>query len=192
MLERQPKNIYTYRDYLLLPEGARVELIEGKFVAMTPLPSARHQQVLGNLFCEFKKQNLKGCLIFLAPFDVRLTELGENPEEIKNVVQPDLSIICDPKKIDEKGCIGTPDLIVEVISPGSAARDLITKLRLYEKFKVKEYWIVHPLDEIVMVYCLNQEGFYGRPEIYSREDKIKPGTFRDDLEIDLQRVFAEE
>ena len=99
--------------------------------------------------------------------------------DIKTVVQPDLVIVCDPSKLDEKGCLGTPNIIIEIISPATASHDYITKLKLYEQSGVPEYWIVHPLDRIVMIYRLTADGTYGKPEISSQENSVRMGLFED-------------
>ena len=128
------------------------------------------------------------CRAYLAPFCVRLTDGDEkNNEEIKSVVEPDITIVCDKNKIDEKGCNGTPDLIVEVLSPSSIRHDRVTKFNKYEKAGVKVYLVVEPDQKLVSVFTLS-EGKYGRLEMYDAEDKIKVSIFSD-LEIDLKPVF---
>jgi Uma2 family endonuclease len=119
-----------------------------------------------------------------------LPEGNEDDVGIMTVVQPDIAVICDKAKLDEKGCKGSPDLIVEIVSPSSAAHDYIKKLDLYEKRGIKEYWIMHPLDKLVTVYKLTDGGKYGRPEIYAEEDLVKVGIFPD-LAVDLKEIFAE-
>jgi len=182
---------YTYKDYLSWPEDERWELIEGIPYNLAPAPSRRHQEILGSIFnILFSYLKDKACKVYMAPFDVRLPEGKERDEDIKNVVQPDIVIVCDKEKLDDRGCKGSPDLIVEIVSPNTASKDYIEKLALYERNKVKEYWIVHPIDNIVMVYKLNESGQYGRPEIYSSEAQVKVGIFPD-LTINLKEVFAE-
>jgi Uma2 family endonuclease len=102
-------------------------------------------------------------------------------------VQPDISIVCDEEKLDEKGCIGAPDMIIEVISPGTSSRDNILKRALYEKAGVREFWLLHPTDQILTVYQLKKKG-YGKPEIYDAYAKVTPGIFPD-LEIDLKSII---
>jgi Uma2 family endonuclease len=186
---RNEDKSYTYKDYLNWPEGERWELIEGVAYNMTPAPSRSHQKIsmaLANVIYPYLKD--KKCEVYHAPFDVRLPEGDEEDGEIRTVVQPDIVIICDPSKLDEKGVKGSPDLIMEIISLSTASRDHITKLNLYEKNRVAEYWIIHPMDKIVMVYRLLENGRYGRAEVYSQEDKVKVGIF-DDLIIDLPMIF---
>ncbi|MGB9663053.1 MAG: Uma2 family endonuclease [Moorellaceae bacterium] len=188
-LDNQQKK-YTYADYLKWPEDQRWELIEGVPWAMTPAPSTEHQLVVGELFRQLSNYFMgKNCLVFIAPFEVRLPQGEEKDEEIETVVQPDIAVICDRSKIDTRGCRGVPDFIIEVVSPNTASRDYIQKLALYERNGVKEYWIVHPLDKIAMVYRLTKNGQYGRPEIYSEEHSVPVSIFQD-LAVDLKTVFS--
>lgn len=188
---RKENNSYTYKDYLEWPEEERWELIEGVAYNMTPSPSRRHQKIsmaLANAIYQYLKG--KNCEVYHAPFDVRLPEGDEEEDEIKTVVQPDIVVICDPSKLDEKGCKGSPDLIMEILSPSTASMDYITKLNLYEKNRVFEYWVIHPVDKIVMVYRLIESGKYGRAEVYSEEDQVKVRLF-DDFVIDLKEIFKD-
>ena len=105
-----------------------------------------------------------------------------------NVVQPDLLVVCDPAKLDTHGCLGAPDWIIEIISPSTASKDHIVKRELYERFGVNEYWIVQPMDRLVMVYQLTPDGRYGRPAVYSESDVITVGILPE-LQIDLKPVF---
>ncbi len=182
---------FTYGDYLEWPDGERWELIDGEAFNMTPAPSRAHQGILGALFNAFYTYlEDKSCEVYLAPFDVRLPEGDQSEMDIATVVQPDLTIICDPAKLDDKGCLGTPDLIVEIISPSTAAHDYIKKMALYERRQVPEYWIVHPIDKTVMVFQLNDNREYGKPGIYAGADQIPVGLFPD-LVIDLRKVFKD-
>lgn len=182
---------YTFKNYLEWPEGERWELIQGVAYNMTPSPSRSHQKISVTLVDEIF-QYLKGkkCEVYHAPFDVRLPEGDEEDGEIRTVVQPDIVVVCNPSKLDEKGCKGSPDLIMEILSPSTASKDYITKLNLYEKNKVSEYWIIHPTDKIVMVYRLLENGKYGRAEVYSEEDTVKVELF-DDFVIDLKGIFKD-
>lgn len=103
------------------------------------------------------------------------------------MVQPDISVVCDQATLDEKGCIGAPDFIVEIVSPSTAHLDYIKKLALYENFGVKEYWIIQPIDKVVMVYHLNEQGQYTRPLIYTAEDVVEVDFPR--LSVELSLVF---
>lgn len=173
-------------------DDQRWELIEGVAYNMTPAPSPRHQEISAELMRQLTNFFLdKQCKVYAAPFDVRFPENKEADENIKTVVQPDISVVCDLKKVDEKGCRGAPDLIIEIISPFTARKDLKEKLFLYERGGVKEYWIVEPVDRVLMQYKLeNNIKRYGRAVIFSDEDKI-PAAIFPDLEIDLSLVFNE-
>lgn len=150
------KDRFNYGDYLKWSEDERWELINGIPYNMTPSPSRTHQEILIALSTKFYTflEN-KDCQVYIAPFDVRLPEGEEKEEEIKTVVQPDLVVVCDRSKLDEKGCQGPPDLIIEITSPSTARIDLKDKFYLYERTGVKEYWIVSPTDETVMVFLLD-------------------------------------
>jgi Uma2 family endonuclease len=180
---------FTYKDYRQWPNHERWELIHGLAFNMSPAPSTRHQRIAKKLLLQFENFLLnKTCEVFQAPFDVRLPENNETDDEIAAVVQPDLSVICDPKKIDEKGCKGAPDLIVEILSPATAGKDMKEKLFLYEKHEVKEYWIVHPDENIIQLYKLGENGKYQFPLTYTDDDVIKTDLFPG-LEIKLDIVF---
>jgi Uma2 family endonuclease len=182
---------FTYQDYLGWPDEERWEILDGEAFNMTPAPSRTHQGVLGALFNTFYTYlEDKSCEVYVAPFDLRLPEGDQSEIDITTVVQPDLTVICDPAKLDDKGCLGSPDLIIEIISPSTAARDYIKKLALYERWQVPEYWIVHPIDKTVMVFQLNDHREYGKPRIYAGEDQIQVGLFPD-LVIDLRKVFKD-
>lgn len=185
--QKAPSN---YAEYLAWDDEDRWELIQGIPYNMTPAPSAEHQNVISNLHGEFYHY-LKGkaCKSFVAPFDVRLFAEDKTDEEIINYVQPDISIICDKNKIDNRGCVGAPDLVVEVLSPSTAKKDRSEKLRLYIAAGVKEYWIIDPFNQALEVY--NQEEKQTTnivARVYSKEDVVKVGIF-EDCEIELRSVF---
>ncbi|HEX9061600.1 MAG TPA: Uma2 family endonuclease [Clostridia bacterium] len=181
---------YTYADYLLWPEDERWEIIDG-VPYMQAAPTPVHQEILNSINVQFYNYLAgKPCRVYPAPFCVRLTSGNEKVNEhIDKVVEPDISIVCDKSKIDEKGCNGAPDLIVEVISPSSVKIDRVIKFNEYEKAGVREYWIVEPVGKLVSVFTLQDNKRYGRPEIYMEEDKITVSIFPD-LIIDLSIVFA--
>jgi Uma2 family endonuclease len=182
---------YTYADYVSWKFRDRIELIWGKIRKMTSAPSTRHQKVLGKLHVKISNV-MEGhpCQIFIAPFDVRLPLEDKAGGIIENVVQPDLCIVCDDDKIDEKGCVGAPDLILEVISPSSSTRDMKDKLKLYEKAKVKEYWVVEPHDGIIHVFILKDNGKYYSKYPVTAEDIISAEGI-DGLSIDLTKIFPD-
>ena len=140
---------------------------------MTPAPLKIHQEISGNLY-EIIKSFLKDmkCKVYYAPFDVRLPEADEEDEEIITVVQPDLSIICDEKKLDDRGCRGAPDIIVEILSPFTAAKDRKQKFELYQKHLVKEYWVVYPDEKIIDRFVLGDDKKYVTPIAFAEKDKM--------------------
>lgn len=129
----------------------------------------------------------RSCKVYISPFDVRLPQGDEKDDDIRTVIQPDLTVVCDRSKIDEHGCKGAPDLIIEILSPATLKKDLGVKLRLYETAGVLEYWVVHPIDQTVLIFNLKQGG-YGTPTIYKTPDEIPVSTFGD-LVIALAEVF---
>jgi Uma2 family endonuclease len=182
---------FTYADYLQWNDGERWELIDGVPYNMTAAPFRLHQGIVGELFRQIANfLDDKPCEVYAAPFDVRLpkTKRDKAHKRIYDVVQPDIAVICDPEKLDDAGCIGAPDVIIEVLSPSTAGKDQIKKAALYEKHGVKEYWIVHPTDKIVMVRILDEHGKYGMPVFYEGQGKLMMVTLPG-LEIDLDKVF---
>lgn len=183
---------YSYADYLTWTWDEMVELIDGKIFKMSPAPTTIHQKVSMELSRQISNfLLLKKCQIFVAPFDVRLPihKKSKQDTEITTVVQPDLCVICDPDKIDERGCLGAPDWIIEILSKYSSDRDLRKKFDVYEKAGVGEYWVVHPSEQTLLVYVL-QDGQYKtvrRP--YVKGDKVRSVTLPG-LEIDLDLVFT--
>ena len=180
---------YTYADYLNWADDKLRELIDG-FVKIMSAPGTRHQRATGNLFADLHqlvKENKGQCEIFVAPFDVRLPKNGEKDDhQIYNVVQPDICVVCDPSKLDENGCIGAPDLVVEIQSLSTARYDLTKKFDLYEASGVREYWVVFPGDG-VEVFLLQPDGKYDEGTKYKR-GKIPVHIF-DGCEIDLNGIF---
>ena len=190
-LARKLDERFTYGDYLTWDDDERWELIDGVPYNMSPAPRVRHQRILGELYRQFANWLLdKPCLVFLAPFDVRLPEADESDDQVETVVQPDLSVICDRTKLDDAGCRGAPDLIVEILSPGTAHKDLKVKFDRYERAGVREYWIVDPAEKTVMVFVRGADRRYGRPEVYGAGGVMHVGIFPD-LEIFLEAAFAE-
>jgi Uma2 family endonuclease len=181
---------FTYSDYLSWDDDERWELIDGVPYNMTPAPSTEHQRIAGQLFLSFGNYlQGKSCQVFFAPFDVRMAELHETDQTCRNVVQPDLVVICDSSKIDGRGCKGAPDLVVEILSPATAKKDVTLKLSLYERFGVKEYWIVDPVNQYIQVYTLKEDRKYGSPAVYSHGETIPVSIFAD-LQIDLTTIFT--
>jgi Uma2 family endonuclease len=156
---------HTYGEYRGWPEDQRHELIDGVAYAMAPAPSRQHQRLTFELAREIAEAlEGSGCEVNVAPFDIRLPEGAEADDDIVTVVQPDISVVCDPSKLDDRGCRGAPDWLAEVLSPGTAGHDQERKFVLYERYGVKEYWLVHPVDRVVTIYRL-KGGAYGRPAV---------------------------
>ncbi|MBN2443963.1 MAG: Uma2 family endonuclease [Spirochaetales bacterium] len=181
---------YTYSDYLTWPEEERWEIIDGDAYNMSPAPLRIHQEILTILTSRFYNFfEGKTCKVYVSPFDVRLPKGDEADEEIDTVVQPDLSVICDPAKLDRWGCKGPPDLVVEILSPGSAGRDMKDKLKLYEKHGVKEYWLVYPYEQVVELFVAGNDTTYRLPDRFKNDETVESSLFPG-LEIDLAKVFA--
>jgi Uma2 family endonuclease len=182
---------YSYADYLSWPDDERWEIIDGVPYDMSPAPTLNHQRISRRLLNGFENYLFdKTCEVFDAPVDVKFSEdEKKNDKEIFNVLQPDLIVVCDKDKIkDNKCCYGPPDIVIEILSPSTASKDIIKKRMLYEKNKVNQYWIVDPQEKEVYIYKLQDNGKYGDPEEYIKTDKIKVEGF-EGLEIDLSLVF---
>ncbi|AIK17360.1 Uma2 family endonuclease [Glaesserella parasuis] len=150
---------YSYGDYLKWKFQERVEIIKGKIMAMSPAPNRLHQRISMKLTKAFLDVfDSHQCELYVAPFDVRFPDSNG---KIKTVVQPDLCVICDPNKLDEKGCIGAPDLIVEILSPGNSKREMKDKYELYQEQGVSEYWIVRPEEQHIQIYVLENGRYIG-------------------------------
>jgi Uma2 family endonuclease len=177
---------YTYSDYLHWRFQERVELIRGFLKKMSRSPSNRHQRVSANLsglfYNLFKNQH---CSFFAAPFDVRLPVASAKKDT--TVVQPDLCVICDESILDEHGCNGVPDLIVEIISKHNPKHDIDTKFKLYQEVGVKEYWIIEPYDKILFVYELRDGKYVGLKPQTLGEQIISP--LFPSVSIQLDDVF---
>lgn len=182
------KERFSYREYLNWPEDERWELLDGEAYAMCPAPLADHQSVLGDLFALIA-WHLRGkpCRVFPAPFDVRLAKPGTADDQVFDVVQPDITVVCDPSRLDRRGCLGAPDWVVEILSPATAVRDQGAKRGLYERHGVLEYWLIHPTDRTLSIYRL-ENGAYGKPEVFDAEATVTPSIFSD-LPISLPEVF---
>lgn len=175
-------NIYTEEDYYNLPENVRAELIDGQIYYMAA-PSRIHQEILMELsgtIRDYIKSKKGSCKVYPAPFAVKLFS-----EDDRNVVEPDISVICDPNKLTDRGCTGAPDWITEIISPGNSSHDYVRKLNLYMEAGVREYWIVNPMNQSVYVYFLEEDKF--RTTAYTLQNKIKVNIY-DDLWIDFKEL----
>lgn len=177
----QPK-LYTEKDYYNLPENTRADLIDGQ-IYYHAAPSRMHQKILMELSATIRNYfKTKGgpCEVYPAPFAVKLFA-----EDDKTIVEPDISVICDPNKLTDRGCTGAPDWIIEIISPSTSSHDYIRKLNLYADSGVKEYWIVDPERKRIFVYFLENTKF--EVETYTFQDKIKVNIY-DDLWIDFKEL----
>lgn len=179
---------YTFADLLTWDEGERVELIDGDPVMhASPLPA--HQAIVSALNYQLYA-HLRGtpCRVYPGPIDIRLfQEKDQGPEDVDTVVVPDLCILCDPGRLDQKGYRGAPAFVVEVLSPSTRRHDKLVKHSLYEKAGVKEYWIVDPEKKLVLVHLL-EDGRYPSPEGYTAKDTVKVSVL-EDCTIDLAEVF---
>jgi len=173
--------IYTEEDYYNLPANTRAELIHGQFYNMSA-PSRIHQEILTFIFKKiayYIDANNGFCHVYPAPFAVKLFQ------DDTTIVEPDISVICDPDKLTDKGCNGAPDWIIEIISPSDPGHDFIYKLNLYANAGVREYWIVNPLNSTLFVYHLENSDF--KVSAHTFQDKVKAHIY-DDLWIDFQEL----
>jgi Uma2 family endonuclease len=181
---------YTYADYLTWTDDKARELIDGFIKMMSPKPKPIHQAVNVSISAEliyFLKEHKGKCKVYPA-IDVRLQKNGEREDkDIYTVVSPDISVVCDPSKIDGKGCLGAPDMIVEVQSFSTAKYDLTTKFNLYESSGVREYWVVHPLEKGIEVFLLQPDGKYDEGTKY--ESGTVPVHIFDGYEINFEDIF---
>jgi len=176
-LPRRDVLYHTYADYLTWPEGLRDELINGAaYVKEPPAPSRSHQQVVGELYFQIRLAlEGKPWEAYLAPFDVRLPKAGEVDAKIDTVVQPDVLVVSDLGKLDQRGMRGAPDWLAEVLSAATASHDQTIKLPVYERAGVLEVWFVHPTDRVLTIYRL-EEGRYGRPTVLAMKGRTPIGA----------------
>ncbi|MCL2245544.1 MAG: Uma2 family endonuclease [Lentimicrobiaceae bacterium] len=188
---------YSYADYLTWTDDRMREIIGG-IVYLFSAPIRKHAAAIIPFIIQagsFIRRKKGKCKIYTAPFDVRLPKNGETDDDkIFDVVQPDICVVCDPAKLDDKGCIGAPDLIVEVNSPSTNLLDLKEKFLLYEESGVKEYWVVFPKEKRVTVFLLQPDGKYGNGKKYQGalgKKKVPVKTLKG-LVIDLEELFEED
>ena len=194
--------IYSYADYLMWQFDERVELLKGKIFRMSPAPSTRHQKISAKISNSIFNFILRSsCEVFSAPFDVRLS-VNKNiniskkyrnktkslPDgKIMTVVQPDICVICNPDILDEKGCVGSPDVVLEILSPGNSRREMKDKFEIYQEAAIQEYWIVDPEHEFIIIYYL-QKGIYVGSAPYYGGDIIKSQTIKG-FTLEVENVF---
>lgn len=183
-----PNGYYTYQDYITWKLQERVELFLGKVFKMSPAPNVKHQRISRNVMFQmelfFRKND---CQIFHAPFDVRLP-ISKNKEKSDTVVQPDIVVICDGSKLDEQGCNGAPDIVLEILSPGNTRKEVKDKFDLYEASLVPEYWIVDPERQSIVIYSLNNSQKYIGSKPLVIDEKVISSVI-DGLEIDVVKIF---
>ncbi|MDO9140425.1 MAG: Uma2 family endonuclease [Methylobacter sp.] len=186
---------YSYADYLTWRLNEAVELIKGKIQLMSPAPNVKHQriswQLSGVLFNYFER---KHCSAFSAPFDVRLYDRAKSllaNKDITTVVQPDICVICDKEKLDEQGCNGAPDWIIEILSKGNSKKEVKIKHELYAESGVTEYWLIFPYEEVIQQFVLNEQTrHYQLHNNYAGDDVATPYLFPD-LALDLPTLFKD-
>lgn len=181
---------YTYADYFKWKFEERVELIRGRIFKMSPTLSRKHQRITGDIFSamnEFRKG--RKCEVYIAPFDVRLPRRSKDDKDIITVVQPDICVICDPSKLDDRGCLGAPDIVVEILSTGNNAKELKNKYDIYEESGVTDYWVVSLQDQTFTKHTL-ENGHYIPSRAMVAGDivttSILPG-----FELDLAKIFED-
>lgn len=187
-----PTQSYTYADYLSWRFTEYVELIKGKILRKMSAPTSEHQQLASNLHgVIWSYLRRQPCQVFSAPFDVRLLRsTGNGDAQIRTVVQPDISVICDRNKIDKRGCLGAPNWIIEIISPSSLVLDTRTKFDLYAENGVGEYWIVFPGEQTIVAYALTAEGQYEAIGTYAEPGPLASHTLPG-LAVDWLDIFEE-
>jgi Uma2 family endonuclease len=176
---------YSYADYISWFIEDRLELIKGR-IFLKDAPTTTHQRIVGRLYVRFFQYlERTRCEVFLSPYDVRLPAASTAAKDIYTVVQPDLCVVCDPAKIEEKGCLGAPDLIVEMLSPGNNSKDLVIKYQLYEENGVREYWIIDPKKKQLTIYVLNNEHKYQQLDL----TEGLSGSLFPDLGLRIEELF---
>jgi len=187
------KKRYTYADYMTWWDDQARELINGFIHIMSPAPRLAHARVNTKIMLNLGSiimRNKGNCEVFTAPFDVRLPKNGETEDnKIDTVVQPDICVVCDLSKLDDRGCCGAPDMIVEILSPSTLKKDITDKFNLYESSGVKEYWIVHPNDRVIQVYLMQEDEKYNEGTVYEWAGQVPVSIFNNHL-IDLDDIFG--
>lgn len=180
-----PNGSYSYSDYVKWKFKEQVELIKGKLMEMSPAPVRLHQKIARKLVLSFSRvfDNLR-CEVYFAPFDVRFPDPSG---KIKTVVQPDLCVVCDQNKLDDKGCIGAPDLVVEILSPGNSKKEMKNKYELYQEQGVREYWIVEPQSRNIFIFVLENGKYIGIQPI--AEDETARSVIFPDLCFSTEKLY---
>ena len=180
--------IYSYADYYKWKFEDRVELIKGRIFKMSPSPASAHQvikrEISGQLW-----QFLKGkkCQVFSAPLNVRFPGKSIEDKDILTVLQPDLFVVCDPDKIDKKGCLGALDIVIEILSPLNSEKELKFRYAVYEESYVKEYWVVFPDEKTLLIYILTNGKFI--PSRLMVKSNIVTSEILPGLKLELSEIF---
>lgn len=180
---------YTYADYLTWTVQDRFEILKGRLFKMSPAPSRYHQESSGELhyiMMDFFRG--KSCKVYSAPFDVRLPRKGSTKDEdIITVFQPDLCVVCDMGKLDSRGCIGAPDLVVEILSPGNSKKEMREKFEIYEEAGIKEYWMVNYQEKTILTYVLKNGKYIGLKPL--TEGETMKSTLFPELQFEVAQIF---
>jgi Uncharacterized protein conserved in cyanobacteria len=189
-----PGDRFTYRHYKTWPDEERWELIEGQAWNMSPAPSTRHQDIQAQLITALRIF-LKGkpCKAYDAPFDVLFPEGAESDDDVATVVQPDIVVFCDRSKLTLAGARGAPDLVVEILSPSTSKKDQNEKFRLYERHGVREYWVVDPGNESIMIYRQKPQGGFDSGELRDLVRDASPisSIVLEGFSVDPKELFAD-
>lgn len=200
---------FTVADYLAWPDDERWELIDGVAHAMSPALSPDHQRIVGELYRQIAdhlraadRATDGACEALVAPLDVYLPEEDETLEESDTVLQPDVVVVCDPRQVTRRGIVGPPRWVIEVLSPSTSKRDQGDKRAVYERHGVRQYWLVHPQDRVVLIYSLGESGppgeaegadeghgSYGKPDVAETAGRLDTGLLGG-LVLDWDEVFA--
>ncbi|MFF5380518.1 Uma2 family endonuclease [Pedobacter suwonensis] len=182
---------YSYADYMRFEFEERLEIIKGYIFEMSPAPSRMHQKISGRIFNPiYNALNGHRCEVYSAPFDVRLAKKAQADREVFTVVQPDIVVICDPTKLDERGCIGAPDIVVEILLPGNNKKELINKYEVYEEAGVKEYWIVSPSHKTFFRYILDENGKFQPTKMLTEGEEVNT-SIMPGFKLILDEVFKD-
>ncbi len=181
--------VYTYADYYKWKFEERIELIKGRIFKMSPAPTSAHQVIsreVSGLLWQFLRG--KSCQFFSAPFDVRIPRRSREDKDIITVVQPDICVICDPAKIDKKGCIGAPDIVMEILSPSNSEKELKLKYEVYQEAGVREYWVIFPTEKTLMIYTL-KDGKFVPSRFYVTGDRVSSAVL-EGFSFDVNEIFV--
>jgi len=180
--------VYTYADYLKWTFEERVELIKGKIFKMSPAPNRKHQEISSYIHGEiYNFLPKKNCKVYSAPFDVRIPRKSKDDKDIITVLQPDICVVCDKSILDAKGCLGAPDIVVEILSPGNNVMELENKYDIYREAGVKEYWVVSPQDKTFLIYTLKDGSYI--PSRLMVSGHIATSSVLEGFSLDLTDLF---